>query len=152
MVTPSRESPVSLKVQVWRSSGATQPTLLLHGWPGRSVWIRTLGTGSPGGCFYRILVLAGYMSFCKRALTLGKSEFCLCGPGKQTWIGSHVLRVSWHQSFYFLFSDSCARQASFRLLMNPSSLLFPSLSHPLPQISYWSRAKGRVKWAGRSKV
>lgn len=31
---------VSLKVQVWRSSGATQPTLLLHGWPGRSVWTR----------------------------------------------------------------------------------------------------------------
>lgn len=36
--------------------------------------------------------------------------------------------------------------------MNPSSLLYPFPSHPLPRFSYWLGAKGRVKWAGRGNV
>ena len=152
MVTPSRDSTcVPLKYRC--DPPPEQPGLPFSSMGGQegqcgqdsTKTSGTLGTGSLGGCFYRILVLAGYMSFCKRALTLGKSEFCLCGPGKQTWIGSHVLRVSWHQFFHFLFSDSCARQASFNTA-NESFLSF--ISFPFPPITpnlILVRGKGQSK-------
>ena len=119
MVTPSRDSAcVILKCRCDPHLEQPSPGLLLHGWSEKPVWSRhtkmsgTLGTGLPGGCFYRVLVLAVYLSFCNTASNLGKSEFCLYGPGKETWISSHVLRVIWHQFFHFLFSNSCARKAS----------------------------------------
>lgn len=159
MVTPSRDGAcVLLKYRRDLPLEQSSAALLLPGWlegqrgADSTKMAGALGAGYPGACYYRVLVLAGYMSSCNRAPTLGKSEFCFCGPGKQTWIGSHVLRISWHWTLHFLFPNSCARQASFNAA---NECFLSSISFPVPPTTLSLTlvgSKGRVKWSGTEKM
>lgn len=136
-VRPSREKArvLLLKYRCRPHLDQPSPSPLLLGWPGRPAGSRQHQDArhpecsSPGGSFYR--VLAAYTSSCNRAPNLGKSEFCLCGPGRQTRTGSRVLRVSWHQFPHVLVCFLC-QSASFNTGNEPFPLPFPSPSHPPP--------------------
>lgn len=116
----------------------------LHGWSGQTMGSRTLecwGTGYSGEIW----------SWRAQSVPAsGNSESCLCGLGKQVWIGSHARRQAATSSSTFSSPTPMPGRLLLTLVMNTSSFLFSSSSHPHPRAH--NGGGWRPEWKGWAEL